>query len=259
MATTKRVIEIAASQVGVQESPSGSNRVLYSNWYGLIGPWCAMFISWCFYQAGMPLPASTSKGFAYTPSGVAWFKAQKRWYTTSPKVGDVVFFDFPGDGVNRVSHVGIVTATNADGSIDTIEGNTDESGGRTGGKVMRRRRRAGIVGYGRPAYDTNAQNEVPFQRIITTTNFAEEPDMRRIDVTEKLDNNGNGWTFLPGVDSGKVVSIVMQGPYPPDDNYWNTAVAGRQQRRINNVDGIVVSFSEGPPNTPITAAVWVLN
>lgn len=154
MTTPNKVIAIAESQVGVKENPPGSNRVLYSDWYGITGAWCAMWLSWVFYQAGLALSASTSKGFAYTPSGANWFKRQGAWFT-SPQVGDVVFFQFPG-GPNRIHHVGLVTAVNSDGSIDTIEGNTDDAGGRTGGRVMRRRRKVGIVGYGRPAYHPEA-------------------------------------------------------------------------------------------------------
>jgi hypothetical protein len=63
-----------------------------------------------------------------------------------------VFFDFPGDHVNRISHVGFVEEVRGDGSIVTIEGNTDERGGRTGGQVMRKLRRVGIAGYGIPGY-----------------------------------------------------------------------------------------------------------
>jgi hypothetical protein len=105
----------------------------------------------------MAMPASTAKGFAWTPSGAAWFKRRGRW-TMRPAEGLVAFFDFPGDGVERVSHVGFVERVEPDGTIVTIEGNTDERGGRTGGKVMRKARRAGIVGYGIPDYQELAGN-----------------------------------------------------------------------------------------------------
>jgi Putative peptidoglycan binding domain/CHAP domain len=153
MTTVAQVLDRASSQVGVTEHPAGSNRTPYGAWYGIQGqPWCAMFVSWCTYQEGLALPATTSKGFAYTPSGAAWFQRRRRW-TSKPAPGHIVFFNFPGDGVNRISHVGIVMSVRPDGSIVTIEGNTDERGGRTGGKVMRKVRRVGIVGYGIPDYD----------------------------------------------------------------------------------------------------------
>jgi putative peptidoglycan binding protein/CHAP domain-containing protein len=152
MTTIEQVLDRARSQLGVTEHPPGSNRIPYNDWYGVQGPWCAMFVSWCTYQEGLALPASTAKGFAYTPSGASWFKRRGRW-TMRPAEGLVVFFDFPGDSVDRISHVGIVEQVRPDGTIVTIEGNTDERGGRTGGKVMRKARSSGIVGYGIPDYD----------------------------------------------------------------------------------------------------------
>jgi peptidoglycan hydrolase-like protein with peptidoglycan-binding domain len=147
----ERILARARSQLGIHENPFGSNRTPYSRWYGLVGPWCAMFVSWSFFNEGLPLPASTAKGFAYTPVGAAWFASQKRW-TRRPEVGAVIFFDFPGDGVDRISHVGMVEAVNSDGSVTCLEGNTNAPGGRTGGMVMRHRRTGGIVGYGLPKY-----------------------------------------------------------------------------------------------------------
>lgn len=147
----ERILARARSQLGIHEQPFGSNRTPYCRWYGLIGPWCAMFVSWCFFHEGLPLAASTAKGFAYTPVGAAWFRRQGRW-TRRPQVGAVIFFDFPGDGVDRISHVGIVERVNHDGSVTCVEGNTNAPGGRTGGMVMRHRRTVGIVGYGLPSY-----------------------------------------------------------------------------------------------------------
>jgi peptidoglycan hydrolase-like protein with peptidoglycan-binding domain len=145
------ILRRARKQLGTHEEPFGSNITPYSKWYGLIGPWCAMFVSWCFFHEGLPLPATTHKGFAYTPSGAAWFKSHGRW-TKKPQKGAVIFFDFPGDGVDRISHVGIVEKVNADGSVTCLEGNTNDAAGRTGGMVMRHIRRIGIVGYGLPKY-----------------------------------------------------------------------------------------------------------
>jgi hypothetical protein len=144
MATLNDVLDRARSQLGVSESPPGSDRTPYGEWYGIVGPWCAMFVSWCFYFEGLPLADRGGKGFAYTPSGAAWFQRRGKW-TQRPAPGHVVFFNWPDDGVNRISHVGIVESVRADGTVVTIEGNTSN-------RVMRRNRRVGIVGYGIPSY-----------------------------------------------------------------------------------------------------------
>ena len=161
MTSVNQVLNRARSQIGASEQPFGSNRTAYGAWYGLQGqPWCAIFVSWCTFHEGLPLPATISKGFAYTPAGAAWFQRRRRW-TNRPAPGHVVFFNFPGDSVNRISHVGIVESVRPDGSVVTIEGNTDERGGRTGGKVMRKVRRVGIVGYGIPDYDGKGASPRP--------------------------------------------------------------------------------------------------
>lgn len=146
------VLQIARTQIGTVEKPAGSNHTKYGLAYGMDGvAWCAMFTWWCFGQAGdAPLVPKS----AYTPTVAGWFQARGQW-GSAPRQGALVFFDFPGDGVERISHIGIVEAVNADGTITTIEGNTTSgtSGSqRDGGGVWRRIRRAGIVGYGYPAY-----------------------------------------------------------------------------------------------------------
>jgi len=52
--TAARLIQIAAGQVGVKESPANSNNVKYNTWFygkavsGSAYPWCAVFVCWCF-------------------------------------------------------------------------------------------------------------------------------------------------------------------------------------------------------------------
>lgn len=153
-ADVEAVIAKGLSQVGISESPPYSNRTPYTAWYGLVGPWCAMFVSWCFTFGGSPLPPiRTSKGFAYCPDIVAFAKANGIWHDASstyrPKRGDIVLFDFPGDGVNRPSHVEIVLAYLGVGRVQTLGGNTMSGGGRDGGSVVIHNRSVagGIIGY----------------------------------------------------------------------------------------------------------------
>lgn len=52
--TAKKLLEIAQSQVGTEESPANSNNVKYNTWFygqtvsGSEYPWCAAFVAWCF-------------------------------------------------------------------------------------------------------------------------------------------------------------------------------------------------------------------
>lgn len=157
--TAQRVLQIAASEIGYKENPPFSNHSKYGVWYSVDpAPWCAMFVSYCFYNAGLPLLITTPKGFCYCPYGVAWFK-NKGWWHTSPKVGDVVFYNWSGDGV--ADHVGIVEKVNPNGSIVAIEGNTSLGNDSNGGQVMRRTRSSNILGYGRPPYAAGGSGPFP--------------------------------------------------------------------------------------------------
>lgn len=163
MTTPVDVLKIASRQIGYKESPAGSNSNKFGVWYGCnFQPWCAMFVSYCFFLAGLPLPATTNKGFAYCPYGVNWFKQRGR-FDKQPRVGSVVFFDWRGDGV--ADHVGIVEAINRDGSLTTIEGNTSSNNNSNGGEVQRRVRLLGsILGFGHPSYNGvsfNSTEKIP--------------------------------------------------------------------------------------------------
>ena len=155
-ATATGVLAKARGQLGYNGTGPASNpSSKFGSWYG-INPahWCAMFVSWALAAAGGALRVETAKGFAYCPSGVAWFKAQKRWHAAAenPQPGDLVFFSYGGV---RPDHVGIVESYNAaTGKITSIQGNTtDAAQGRTGNCLRRKvHSRAYVVGYGRPPY-----------------------------------------------------------------------------------------------------------
>jgi hypothetical protein len=171
MTTPTDVLQVARRQIGTKENPPGTNSNKYGKWYGMDRqPWCAMFVSYCFDNAGLtfkfPKDLGTSKGFAYCPYGVKWFKNQGLWHTENPLPGDVVFYMFnKAKGVS--DHVGIVEKVLSNGQIQAIEGNTSVSSNDNGGTVMRRTRTKNqILGYGRPNYNdtpnpTAAVGDVP--------------------------------------------------------------------------------------------------
>jgi hypothetical protein len=162
-ATSKQILDKFRGELGQHEEPANSNKTKYGAWAvaeghkGMQGvAWCNIFISWGFEDL---LPF-----FAYTPSSAQYFKDRGAWIpkTERPKPGDLVWFDFPNDGVNRISHIGIVEGLLADGRVATIEGNTNGVGSRTGGNVMRHNRSVsgGIVGYGRINYLGSDNEEI---------------------------------------------------------------------------------------------------
>ena len=68
-----KVIEIALAEVGTKESPKGTNKQKYGEWFGLNGvAWCGIFVSWCFSRSGFPLgKIGFTKGFAGCQTAVA--------------------------------------------------------------------------------------------------------------------------------------------------------------------------------------------
>jgi len=135
----------AISQIGVKESPPFSNRTKYSDWYGMIGPWCAMFCTWSFEtaEAGGDSPSLVKGQFcAYVPYIVADARNNRNglFVTDDPIPGDLVCFDWGRDGV--FDHVGIFEGWIARqfGTFYAIEGNTAPANDSDGGEVMRRER-----------------------------------------------------------------------------------------------------------------------
>lgn len=152
MTTAARVLDVARSQIGTTQARNGANK--YGAAYGMDRvAWCAEFQWWVFREAGA---SALIPKTAYTPTMASWYQQQGRASKT-PKVGSLVFYNWPGDGIDRIQHVGIVEAVNADGTITTIEGNTtsgnagDQSNG--GGVYRRRRSLSAVVTFGHPAYD----------------------------------------------------------------------------------------------------------
>ena len=147
MPTASNLINKARSQIGVKENPIGSNRVKYNDWYVNTGfgseayrtaAWCAIFVSWCAQHSAVPDTAIPVH--AYTPTGLAWFQRKNRVTRGSgAKIGDIVYINYPGQ-IDVVGHVGIVENVFYDGTVQTIEGNTNTSGSDVGIGVFRLRR-----------------------------------------------------------------------------------------------------------------------
>lgn len=139
----------ACSQIGVSESPPNSNVVKFSDWYGMIGPWCAMFVTWCFEYGADDLrvdspPFVKGSRYAYVPYIVADARAHKYGLSTTddPVPGDLVCYDWQSNG--EPDHIGVFERWQGGGDFSAIEGNTSTSDNSNGGQVMRRvRNRSG--------------------------------------------------------------------------------------------------------------------
>ena len=167
MSQRKKFIETARAEVGTIEGPKDNETKYGAFTKANFQPWCGSFVNWCANEVGLKIP-----NCVYTPAGATAFIKKDQWEKAEeaiPLPGDIVFFDFPSDGVDRISHVGIVVKDNGDGTVTCIEGNTapDKKGDqRNGGQVclkvrafkkkngskLRKSQAVAVVGFGKPVF-----------------------------------------------------------------------------------------------------------
>ena len=167
MGQRKDFIEVAKTELGIVEGPK-ENETKYGEFTKAnFLPWCGSYVMWCANEVGLKIPNVVS-----TSVGAQAFMKKNQWEDAEeamPVPGDIIFFDFPGDNINRISHVGIVVKDNGDGTVNVMEGNTspDKKGDqRNGGEVCLKRRAykkkngsklkpslpVYVVGFGKPVF-----------------------------------------------------------------------------------------------------------
>src|SRR3954468_19041647 len=120
------ILNAIRPEVGVAEQPPGSNDSPRIAQYRQatagsgVGPWCAYFTSWAAREAGVPL-GDNGQGFGRVDDVYAWAqksgKAIPNTGSVTPQPGDLIVWD---------EHIGVVDSVGADGTINTIEGNSSD-------------------------------------------------------------------------------------------------------------------------------------
>lgn len=162
------LIAVATTQIGYTEGNSTSgqggttggsgNYTKYGAWYGINpGAWCAMFVSWCANQAG--IPSSIIPKHASCDLGMQWFQNNNVWQwskavngnTYQPKRGDIIYFRTNTNQLTDSTHVGIVSSANSS-KVYTIEGNASNKCQTKSYDTSS----AYILGYGTPKYSNTS-------------------------------------------------------------------------------------------------------
>lgn len=153
MSKVLQLLQLARQQIGVAESPAGSNNVKYNTAYygrevsGGNYSWCAVFVWWCMREIGCSDLYYDGAKTAYVPALLSWARSN-RLTVKDPQPGDWILFDWePNDSPN---HIGIVEEVNSS-TVTTIEGNSSD-------KVQRKtynRDNKAIMAYVRPAWPTD--------------------------------------------------------------------------------------------------------
>jgi hypothetical protein len=246
------IISVAKKEVGTIEGPK-DNETKYGAWIKVnFQPWCQSFVSWCAFTSGLD-----SKKYPKSASTVAaadWFKKNDRWADArndDPTPGDWIYFDFPDDGVNRISHVGLCVKNNSDGTIQVIEGNTSgtaKGDQRNGGMCVEKTRAYikqngrglmnAVVGWGRPVY--SGEENLPLLSKVGSSDAPIKPEkpVSKKKQEEKLTKpNKKESTALTVGSKGEPVLRIQEALKVTADGQFGrgTEKAVRQFQKANSL------------------------
>jgi len=157
--SVEKVLATAKAEVQAGYREGANNDTKFGKWYGMNNqPWCAMYVSWCFKEAGLLniIAAQSKKGFASCDIGLKWFAKKGQIVPVGQaKAGDIAFFQFDDDA--QADHVGIVKWNKTTRKyLQVYEGNTsgDGKGSQSNGDgtFLKKRTYKLIMGVARPAY-----------------------------------------------------------------------------------------------------------
>ncbi len=123
------IIAIASKELDVREATGNNDGkrveeyLRYTN-LGKGHEWCAAFVSWCYGQAGLPVPRNPWSPALFPKAKVYWRSGEKVNALKSENVKANVFGVY-GVKAKRINHVGLVKEI-ANDYLITIEGNSND-------------------------------------------------------------------------------------------------------------------------------------
>lgn len=145
MTLGEKAVELAAQSIGVtEETPNWGRWVkVYLTFIGLVrpAPWCGAFVAYKIHQAAGALGVAAQwPKTGYVPSAVTW--ARKRGLVADHPAAGMAFAVWHADK-GRYAHIGFIRRVYQHGGktyFVTVEGNSNDTGGREGTKVACNRR-----------------------------------------------------------------------------------------------------------------------
>lgn len=211
--SAQKVIEVAKKEVGTKANPTKHQK--YGKAYGMDGvDWCAIFCWWVFREAGCSKAFYGGKKSAYCPTILNYYKGKNQTVGLKDgKPGDLIFFDWGGDGV--VDHIGIIEKKTSNG-YKTIEGNTGY-GQNVGGMVMNLDRKANIAAIARPKYESSSGSGTRYDS-YKTNNYLDDDifEIRRKTVGRNV--AASTMNSLSGRGTNKKIKYLVDRFKDPDTN-----------------------------------------
>ena len=223
MSSAQDLIAVASAEVGYSRWTDLEPGTKYGRWYeaevdrcntnydyGSSGvPYCAMFVSWCLWTAGIVCAGFPS---AYCPA----IHNHQTLKARDLRAGDIALFDWELDGTD--DHVGSVTGNDPGRQvISTIEGNTNN------GCVARRERAyRTICGGIRPDYDakpSSTPEEVLRVELLTVDGWWGPATTLRSQLVLGTIPDG----YVSGQDAGSLRTVNRGGLVT---NAWMTGSGG---------------------------------
>ncbi len=205
MTRADNVIKIAESLKGIREYSAAHKTIIqtYNNHSPLArgyhmqlsDPWCMTFVSYCFIAAGCV------DALGITECGCQDYLNYARSHNMvvqSPKRGDIVLYDWHGDGHSE--HVGIVINESPAGYVNVIEGNKSDTVGIRNIRI----KSEFISAFVRPNWgDTNEKH--PYS--VGKVSFADEFDGRIAGTYKCTASDYLALRFGPSSDYGMIDEI----------------------------------------------------
>lgn len=132
------LIRTAGTQLGVKEATNHNDGAAVESYLKSVGlgkgyAWCMAFVYWCAKQAAAKLKLQNP--LKATGGVLDEWQSGRGVHLAKPEQGCIFIMKHP-EGY----HTGIVTGVFGDGSMHTIEGNTNDNGSREGTSVLRKTR-----------------------------------------------------------------------------------------------------------------------
>ncbi len=232
--TVQNLVNAARAEIGVKESPANSNKCKYTSAYGTVTAWCVIFIWWLFRQLGASELFYDGKKCASCSQLMSWAKSKKQWVTSGYKPGDLLIYDWNGDG--KPEHIGVCTAVSGS-KLTAIEGNTSLSSDSNGGQVMTRSRNIkNVLGAVRPKFSNDVKASTPSKAVSTVGVTVTLPELSK--------SKGEKWQIRRAqILLNDQAFRGANGKPLEEDGVWgaNTeaAVKGLQKAYKLEVDGII--------------------